>query len=66
MMLKQIKNRVAKFQRDERGASAIEYAVMAAILIVVIAAAVRALDLDDIFSTMGDKITAEHATGAGA
>lgn len=56
---------LAKFRDDERGASAIEYAVMAAILIIVIGVAVRALDLDGIFSGMGTKITAQETATSG-
>ncbi|WP_417765456.1 Flp family type IVb pilin [Spongiibacter tropicus] len=56
MMLKQIKNRVVALANDERGASAIEYAVMAAVLIIVIAAAIGFLDLDGVFSSLGTKV----------
>lgn len=49
---------LAKFRDDERGASAIEYAVMAAVLIVVIAAAVGALNLENIFTGFNADIEA--------
>ena len=64
MMLKQIKERVTQFKRDERGASAIEYAVMAAVLIIAIAAAVGFLDLDTVFGGLSTSV--QNATpGAG-
>ena len=46
-MLKQIRNAVKTFNKDERGASAIEYAVMAGLLVVLIVAAVSFLGASD-------------------
>jgi len=50
---------LAKFRDDERGASAIEYAIMAAVLIGIIVVAVTALDLDGIFSTISSTVSGE-------
>ncbi|WP_374973402.1 Flp family type IVb pilin [Spongiibacter marinus] len=50
---------LAKFRDDERGASAIEYAIMAAVLIGIIVVAVAALDLDGIFSTISSTVSGE-------
>ena len=61
MMLKQIKNRVAKFKRDESGATAIEYAIMAAVLVVAIIVAVGLLDFDGMFGEINAKIDTELA-----
>lgn len=66
MMLKQIKKRITQFKRDERGASAIEYAVMAAVLIIAIAAAVGFLDLDSVFGGLSTSVqNATPGDGAG-
>ena len=56
MMLKQIKDRVVQLASDERGASAIEYAVMAAVLVGVIYAAVVALDLEGVFTAISNDV----------
>ena len=57
MMLKQIKERVTQFKRDERGASAIEYAVIAAIIVVAIIAGLNLLDIKGIFSGISSSIS---------
>ena len=49
---------LAKFRDDERGASAIEYAIMAAVLIGVIILAINALDLTGIFGQINADIDA--------
>ncbi|MBM7422800.1 Flp family type IVb pilin [Spongiibacter marinus] len=49
---------LAKFRDDERGASAIEYAIMAAVLIGVIIAAIGFLNLEGIFTTINADINA--------
>jgi len=49
---------LAKFRDDERGASAIEYAIMAAVLIGVIIAAIGLLDLGGIFTDINADIDA--------
>ncbi|MAY40242.1 hypothetical protein [Spongiibacter sp.] len=56
MMLKQIKDRVVQLASDERGASAIEYAVMAAVLVGAIYAAVVALDLTGVFTAISSNV----------
>lgn len=65
-MLKQIRNTVKKFHKDESGASAIEYAVMAGLLVVLIVAAVSFLGSSDgtdgitkSFDDMADKMQVE-------
>ncbi len=62
MMLKQIKDRAVQLASDERGASAIEYAVMAAVLVGVIYLAVVALDLDGVFSAISSSV--QNPSGA--
>lgn len=42
-MLKQMRNAVKTFHNDERGASAIEYAIMAGLLVVILVAAIGLL-----------------------
>lgn len=56
MMLKLISKGITKFRKDEDGASAIEYAIMAALLIVAIIAAVELLDLQGIFTNINTSI----------
>ena len=56
MMLKLISKGITKFRKDEEGASAIEYAIMAALLIVAIIAAVGLLDLQGIFTGINTSI----------
>ena len=63
MMLKQIKKRITQFKRDERGASAIEYAVIAAIIVVAIIAGLQLLDVEGIFSGINSSIS---TTASGA
>ena len=53
---------LAKFRDDERSASAIEYAIMAAVLIGIIVVAVGALNLDGIFSTISSTVSGEVNT----
>lgn len=48
-------------KRDARGVSAIEYAILAAAIIGVIAVAVTSLDLSGIFGDISDKVKAEVA-----
>lgn len=43
-------------KRDMRGVSAIEYAILAAVLIGVVAAAVTQLDLGTVFGDIGTKV----------
>ena len=62
MMLKQIKDRAVQLASDERGASAIEYAVMAAVLVGVIYLAVVALDLEGVFSAISSSV--QNPSGA--
>jgi pilus assembly protein Flp/PilA len=47
---------LAKFKQDENGASAIEYAVMAAILVGVIVIALAFLDFDTAFDGINDNL----------
>lgn len=51
-MLKKIVSKWTNFKQDERGASAIEYAVMAAVLVGVIVLALAFLDFDTAFTTI--------------
>lgn len=60
-MLNKLAVKWAIFKNDENGASAIEYAVMAAILIGLIALALGFLDLDGIFTTITTDINAAEA-----
>jgi pilus assembly protein Flp/PilA len=56
-MFKQDKrDALAKFKQDENGASAIEYAVMAAILVGVIVLALAFLDFDTAFDGINDNL----------
>jgi pilus assembly protein Flp/PilA len=54
-----MKNLVSRFVRDESGATAIEYGLIAALISVVIIAAVTALgtSLQAVFSYVGGKLT---------
>jgi pilus assembly protein Flp/PilA len=61
-MLSIIASKFVQLKNDERGASAIEYAVMAAILIVVIIAAINLLDLQGIFTNINTDINAAGTT----
>lgn len=65
MMLKLISKGITKFRKDEEGASAIEYAIMAAVLIVAIIAAVNLLNLQDIFTNINSSVDAAGGGGAG-
>jgi pilus assembly protein Flp/PilA len=49
---------LAKFRDDERGASAIEYAVIAAIMVGIVIAAIVILDLGGIFTGIKAEIDA--------
>lgn len=51
-MLKKFVNKWTQFKQDENGASAIEYAVMAAVLVGVIVSALAFLDFDTAFTTI--------------
>lgn len=57
-MLNKLAVKWAQFKHDERGASAIEYAVMAAVLIGLIIAGIAFLDLDGIFTNITSDINA--------
>ncbi len=56
MLMQLLFNSLNKFRKDDTGASAIEYAVMAAILVAVIILAVQLLDLDGIFTDINTSI----------
>ncbi len=67
-MLKQMRNAVKTFHNDERGASAIEYAVMAGLLVVILVAAIgllgggegdSATGINKSFSDISDKMQVE-------
>ncbi|MBQ0794693.1 hypothetical protein [Zhongshania sp.] len=51
-MLNKITSKLRNFKNDENGASAIEYAVMAAILVGVIVIALTILDFDTPFTAI--------------
>lgn len=58
-MLNNVMTKLKAFAKDEKGATAIEYAVMAALLIVVISAAIFFLQggLSDAFSTISSSVS---------
>lgn len=47
---------------DERGVTALEYAVLAALIVVIVAAAVVQLDLGGLFSQIHDKVNSAMNT----
>jgi Flp pilus assembly pilin Flp len=51
-----VKNALFSFIRDEDGASASEYAVLVALVVVAVAAAVSAFDLENIYETVSTKV----------
>jgi pilus assembly protein Flp/PilA len=55
-MLKKLAVKWAMFKQDENGASAIEYAVMAAILVGVIVIALAFLDFATLFTGINDQL----------
>lgn len=55
--MKSFKSAVLSFIRDEDGASASEYAVLVALVVVAVAAAVAAFDIDTIYETVNTKVT---------
>ena len=56
-MLNTILTKMKSFAKDETGASAIEYAVMAALLVGLIALAIVALDFNTMFTGITDGVT---------
>lgn len=56
---------VTGFLADEEGASASEYAILVAVVVVVVYAALRLFKLDDIFNTVHQRVTnCVNATGS--
>lgn len=47
---------VARFAKEEDGASATEYAILVAIIAAIVLAAVKLFDLNNIFGTAGNKV----------
>jgi len=47
---------IGSFARDEEGAAASEYAILVAIICVVVYAAVKVFNLNNIFNTVGQKV----------
>ncbi len=56
--MERVKSAVHSFIADEEGASASEYAVLVALVVVAVAAAVAAFDLDGIYQVVNAKVTA--------
>ena len=54
--MEKISSFVGRLVHEEDGASASEYAVLVAIIIVAVAAAVSLFDLGNIFTAAGDKV----------
>jgi len=54
--MKLVLDRVARFCRDESGASASEYAILVAVLAAIIFLAVKQFDINGIFSSAGNKV----------
>jgi pilus assembly protein Flp/PilA len=61
-MLNTILTKMKSFAKDETGASAIEYAVMATLLIIAVIAGVSALGFGGIFGDISSDITAATLT----
>ncbi|MFO1200625.1 MAG: Flp family type IVb pilin [Burkholderiaceae bacterium] len=56
---------IKDFTADEEGASASEYAILVAVVVVVVYAAVRLFDLGNIFTTVSTKVkNCVNATGS--
>ena len=55
--MKSIKNLFVRLVREEDGAAASEYAVLVALIVVAVAAAVAAFDIDGIYTTVSSKVT---------
>lgn len=51
-----ISRHLSKFYRDESGASASEYAVLVALVVVAVAAAVKLFNLDGIYQVVNNKV----------
>lgn len=65
-MLNKIMCKLNNFKKDESGASAIEYAVMAALLVGVLVAAILLLDFGSMFTNVTEAVNgAGGAGGAG-
>ncbi|WP_372860659.1 Flp family type IVb pilin [Spongiibacter sp.] len=58
MLMQMLLNGTRTLRKDEKGASAIEYAVMAAVLVAVIILAIQLLDLDGVFTDINTAIDA--------
>jgi len=54
--MKSIKNAFARLVREEDGAAASEYAVLVALIVVAVAAAVKLFDLNNIYTTVANKV----------
>lgn len=54
--MKSFKSAVLSFVRDEDGASASEYAVLVALVVVAVAAAVALFDLGNIYTVVSGKV----------
>ncbi len=54
--MKSFKTAVQSFMREEDGASASEYAVLVALVVVAVATAVALFDLGGIFTEVSDKV----------
>lgn len=49
-------NFLKALRRDERGVSALEYAILAAVVVVVVATGLEALDFADIFGNLNTQV----------
>jgi Flp pilus assembly pilin Flp len=56
-MCRKVSIALSNLKDDARGVSAIEYAILAAVIIGVVYGGVQALNLGDVFSTIGSKLT---------
>ena len=54
--MKSVNSAFLSFIRDEDGASASEYAVLVALVVVAVAAAVSAFNLEDIYNIVSEKV----------
>jgi pilus assembly protein Flp/PilA len=71
-MLNKIMSKLNNFKKDESGASAIEYAVMAALLVVIIVFGIGLLGngtdsgkgIDEAFSNIAETLTGTTGTGS--
>lgn len=62
-MLNKIMCKLNNFKKDESGASAIEYAVMAALLVGVLVAAILLLDFGSMFTNVTDTVNGVGGAG---